>query len=308
MRTIAPDSSAGGIRYHVQLLQRAQWVPDWIRATPWRGSCPFPTAIAANRATATATRDAIQRSGNAANERGSGAYVDFPPSKRTLNTVRSTQRWLQARVPVEQGGKLAREHSGSGWWRAACVCMVVVLIACVSGCASSVRVYEGERRARDEVAILTDSGCSTVVLVVIDDHDRMKTEKVPSRWSAYTAEVLPGRHWATVKWVASWREEPSTAAVVGAIAVSLLAMGGGGPAGGATGTRMVPASTGSLQFSFHAKAGHKYRVRQSEGPDEQASNAVKQCWQYIGLVTIEEREPTNLWLIDETALREVGSE
>jgi len=75
-----------------------------------------------------------------------------------------------------------------------------------------------------------------------------------------------------------------------------------------SGTRMVPASVGSLQFSLYAVAGHKYRIRECEGPDAHASNAIQRCWQYIGLVTIEQRDSFHVWLVDETALRNVGSD
>jgi len=193
--------------------------------------------------------------------------------------------------------------------------LAAVLVACLSGCIHSVRVYEGDRRPRDEVAILTDSGCSDVVLVVIDEHNRVDSEEVPHRWSSYTAEILPGRHWATVKWVSSWREDSRTAAGVAILAAEITFSFLGALSSGYTGSTVtgagknwVPASIGSLSFSLDAEAGHKYRIRECEGPDLHASKAVQRCWQYIGLVTIQQRDSFHVWLVDETALREVGSD
>ncbi len=186
----------------------------------------------------------------------------------------------------------------------------VLFVACLAACAHSVRTYEGDRRPRREVATLTDSGCAFVVLIVIDDHNRAESEEIPHRWTSYTAEVLPGNHWVTVKWVSAWRQEFAGAAGVAVVTLGvtwalLSTLGGGSP--GATsipsGKKWVPSSIGSLSFRFRAEAGHKYRIRESEGPDAHASKAAKQCWQYLGIVSIEERDPFHLWLVDETALR-----
>jgi len=190
--------------------------------------------------------------------------------------------------------------------------MAALLLAGLSACASSVRLYEGARRPRDEVAILTDSGCRKVALVVIDDHNRVDSDKVPSAYSSYTAEILPGSHSVTVKWVSAWREEFAGAAGAAAVTLSatyelLRVLGGGSPGGStATGKRWVPAAVASIRFSFHASAAHRYRIRESKGPDRQASNAIRGCWQYLGLVTVDDEESTELWLVDETALRAAG--
>jgi len=183
-----------------------------------------------------------------------------------------------------------------------------VLVACLSGCISSARLYEGERCPRDEVAIITDSGCTTVILVVIDDHDRTDSDKVPHPWSSYTVEVLPGRHWVTVKWVSAWREKFSGAVLASEIAMSTFFIATGSLPVDFSGTRPVPGSYGSLQFSLYAKAGHKYRIRECEGPDRHASKAVERCWQYIGVATVAGGDAVEVWLVDETALREAGSE
>ena len=187
----------------------------------------------------------------------------------------------------------------------------MLFAACLAACAHSVRIYEGDRRPRREVAILTDSGCSFIVLVIIDEHNRAESEEIPHRWTSYTAEVLPGVHWVTVKWVSSWREEFAGAAGVAVVSLGvtwalLSTLGGGSP--GATsipsGKKWVPSSIGSLRFSFRAEAGHEYRIRESEGPGAQTSRAAERCWQYLGIVSIEDRDPFHLWLVDETALRE----
>jgi len=186
----------------------------------------------------------------------------------------------------------------------------LLLVACLPACAHSVRIYEGDRRPRHEVAVLTDSGCSDVVLMVIDKHNRVDSEEIPSRWTSYTAEVLPGLHSATVNWVSSWREETVGAAgmaiVTAAVLVSFLgAMAGGGPGAAVPSTtKMVPNSIGSLSFSFRAEAGHEYRIRESEGPGPDTSKAAERCWQYIGNVRIENRDSFHLWLVDETALQD----
>ena len=52
----------------------------------------------------------------------------------------------------------------------------LIFAACLAGCAHSVRTYEGDRRPRREVAILTDGGCSFVVLVIIDEHNRAESQ------------------------------------------------------------------------------------------------------------------------------------
>jgi len=216
--------------------------------------------------------------------------------------VRSTGRRHRARVLVEQVAKPARDHSGRRRLRATCLCVAFALVACLSACIDSARIYEGDRRSRDEVAILTDSGCSKVVLVAVDDHNRTESGEMPHPWSSYTVEVLPGRHWCTVMWVSAWGEESSGAVAATEIAIGLLSLGVPGSFNGVRGKRPVPASHGSQQFSLLAQAGHKYRIRECDGPRKGAPQAERRCWQYIGRVAVRGEESFDLWLVDETAL------
>jgi len=218
--------------------------------------------------------------------------------------VSSTRRRNRARVLVERVAKPTRDHSGRRRLRATRVTVAFVLVACLCACIDSARIYEGDRRSRDEVAILTDSGCGRVVLVAVDGHERTASGKMPHPWSSYTVEVLPGRHWGTVMWVSAWGEESSAAVAASEIAIGMLSLLNPGSFNAVSGKRPVPSSYGSQRFTFLAQAGHKYRIRQGDGPRKDASPAQRRCWMYIWRVTVQGEEPFDLWLVDETALRD----
>ncbi len=113
--------------------------------------------------------------------------------------------------------------------------ILIFLVALLTfGCATTVKMISGEKRPREEVAIITGSTYYWVLAlcdVTISSVDSIPTEY----YSKETAAVLPGRHTVIAHYKCYW------------------------PGGGGIG--LGESTIGQFKLVFDVEAGHKYKMK-----------------------------------------------